>query len=320
MAVTKQSQKSLIYLVIFTALAAVSCFLFGYLTLPLAAGLYSSVLLYEKSTRRVASYILPVFTFVLNFFINGIFSLEGGAYVALGVIIYFCFVKERSKAETSFYTSLATFLLVTLSLVLLAFDEMGVARVSAISDFYRRIYMDLRNEFLSFVMDIIQTDSLGVNYFAFNIYEANALFMDIIILTIPTLMILSFFIAGLSIKLFDVFKSKSAPSFTRDNEWSFSTPTPTAVFFIVISFLASVTAGNSILELSVRILYFFFFILFLYLGIKSTFGFLSRRFSSSFSILIILSAYFLLSSAILQILSYVGAIANIVNNRSKSLK
>lgn len=318
MSVACKSRKSLIYLTVFSSLAALSCSVFGYLTLPLASGLYAAVLLTEKQGKRFASYILPVATFVLNFFINGIFSLEGGAYVALGVIIYFCYVKDRSKSETVFYVSLITFLLTVLSMVILPFEVSGVVTVSAIREFYRQIYLDLKTQFVSYITEIVGVGTLGESYFLFNVFEAEELFWQISILSLPTLMIFSFSLTGLSIKLFDFVRERQECSVERSNLWFFNPSTPTAVFYVILSLVSSVATGNDVVSLSIQILYYFFFLIYLYLGIKSVFRFVARRTGSKVALLIVLFSFLALSTAIMQIISYVGAFTSISNNKRKS--
>ena len=308
---TGKSRKNTIYLSLFTFLSAILCSLFGYLALPLAAAFYSSVLLAERNSRPFFSYVLPILSFIVNFFLNGIFSFEGIAYAIIGFIIYLAYVKSRKKAETAFYTSIAAFLLIIASLLIYPFNEMGVVRLSAIREFYYYVLTEIKSEFINYVTQIVSENELGIKSFAFNLYEANDLFVEIMMLIIPAFMISAFLISGVSLKLFSSFKSHYKLE-KEEREWSFSLSTTTAVFYIVVSFISSVATGSDVFSMSASILYYFFFAVFAYIGLKLLYGFVYQKLSKTFSLILVFLILFSFSLLPYQILSYVGAISSII--------
>jgi hypothetical protein len=306
--------KNLIYLSVFTFLFALLTSLFGYFALPISSAFYAAVLLCEKAEKRFFSYLLPLLTFVINFFINGIFSVEGVGYALVGIVIYFAYTKGASKADTAFYLSVLTVILMLGSLLILPFDDTGVVRWSAVTDFYHYLFVNLKNTFVSYVTGIISVDELGIKSFAFNVFEANELFLEIIILFIPVIMIFAFLLSGISLKAFTLLKSRYV-SDDDGRDWSFRLSNLMSFFYIIISFISSLAGGKSTFDLSVNVLYYFFFAIFAYLGIKLVYTFLRDKFNRSAALMFILIIFFSFSLLFLQILSYVGAVCSIIQNK-----
>ena len=97
--ISRVKEPSLPSLVIFAFLSGALCTLFGYIFLPVAAGIYASLLFAESKGKPVFSYLVPVATVALNFFLNGFYSLEGVAYVVVGLVIYRLYRSGKTKNE-----------------------------------------------------------------------------------------------------------------------------------------------------------------------------------------------------------------------------
>ena len=115
-------------LVIFTLLSAIVCMMVGYVFVPIAAGMYSALLVAEKRGRFFFSYIIPVITVALNFFLNGFYSLEGISFAIVGFVLYLLYQKNKTKNETAFWITSIILLLFALSGVLLAFEDTGIKK------------------------------------------------------------------------------------------------------------------------------------------------------------------------------------------------
>ena len=99
-------EPSLASIVLLTFIGAIACMLFGYLVLPFAAAIYAVLIFTEKKTKFLFSYLVPIFSVAMNFFLNGPYSLEGISFVAVGFLIYYLYSKNRSKNETVFWVTL----------------------------------------------------------------------------------------------------------------------------------------------------------------------------------------------------------------------
>ena len=237
--------------------------------------------------------------------------MEGVAYALLGALIYLLYTVNISKTDAVLYSSLLTLVLILISLALLSFDAIGVVRLSAISEFYFQLYNDLKNEFMAFATTLVEEDSLGFKRFVFNVFEAEQLFSEIIILTVPVLMVLSLVTVGLSVKIFDSFEKRYQTPSVRKREWSFKLASITAFFYLFLSLISSVATDTGVISLSVQTLYYIFLSVFFYIGLRSVFRFISKRSSKQISFIILIGALMLFSTFIFELLSYVGAFVSV---------
>lgn len=316
---THTTKKGAFALVALTLLSALGCSILGYLALPFASGFYAGVLSVEKRERRFFSYALPVITFLINFFINGLFSLEGIGYAILGAVIYFCYRNEKSKAELTFFASLLTFILVAFSLVFLAFERTEIFSFSEIKGFYYNIFTNTKEQILNLLTQLTVVNDEGVRYFAFTVSEAEDIFFSLVALVIPVLMILSFLIAGLSLIIYDKAKSNRHLNSIRKSEWDFTPSNIVAYFYITISIFAMLAEGNGVLTLSLSSLSILFMIIFAYVGIKTMYRFFSQKTSGLTAFLLIFTAILLFYSFAIQLFSYIGAFFAISKNKRKKI-
>lgn len=303
----------------FTVLSVIGCIIFGYLLLPLAAAFYACILAYEKKSKRVMSYVIPIVMFTVNLLISGFYSLEALAYVVVGVIIYFAAVKRISKGEAVFWVSLAVAFMMLLSAILLSFELTGSVGAIPIKQFYSNLYRNFSDSFISRVTSLTRKTEGGIFTFAFNIYEAEAMLAELIILVIPIFVIASFTIAGLSFKCFSRIVNWLSGEDSEVNEWSFKTSNLIAYFYILLAVLnLFVTSYSGVVGFSLMILSMVFSVIFAYVGIKYTYYFfLSRGRSSLFAKIVIVIAFVLLSSAAVTVFSYIGAVINIAVNKTQ---
>ena len=193
----------IVKLAVCTTLSVIGCILLGYLFLPFAAGSYAALLLYENKAKRILSYAIPAVMFAANLLLNGVYTLEALAYVLVGLVIYFGFTHGISKGETVFWTSFLIAALIILSAILLPFDNLGGSiGVISIKQFYSNLYNDYRTFFVELVTSLTQADENGIWFFAFNVYEAEAMFTELVMAIIPLLAVTAFLISGVSVKLF----------------------------------------------------------------------------------------------------------------------
>ena len=181
-----------------TVLSVIGCMLFGYFFLPPAAAFYACVLAYEKKTKRVMSYAIPILMFTINLLISGFYSLEALAYLVVGVVIYFAAIKGTSKGEAVFWVTLAIALMMLISAILLSFELTGAVGIIPIKQFYSNIYRNFHDAFIANVTSLTRKTESGGLIFAYNIYEAEAMLSELVIFLIPMFAIACFAIAGLS--------------------------------------------------------------------------------------------------------------------------
>ena len=221
--------KMITSLSVLTSVAVLACICFGYIALPFAAGMYAALLIYDS--KKIISVTLPIAFFVLNIFLSGIFSLEAIAYVITGALICFMYKRGASKAETAFWVSLTTIFLLVCSVVLFAFNSMGKIELSAIKEFYMGLYDESKTVFIDLLVSA--GDSLESDHsLAYNVYEAELLYNQLIFSIIPMTMVFAFALAGISLKILSREIRKYSGVESGIDLWSFRTPNLVAWFYV----------------------------------------------------------------------------------------
>ena len=306
---------------ILAVLSVFGCTLLGYFMLPFASAFYAGILIYEKPSKRVVSYVLPAVMFTVNLLLRGLYSLEAVAYIAVALIIYFSTCRCSSKAETSFWISLVVAVMIIASAIFLAFEKTGSFEILSIKQFYSNLYSNYRDFFVKTVTSLKVTDKNGMMFFAYNVYEAELLFRELIITLVPMLLVLSFVISGFTLKILSSIVERYSGEDSGIYEWSFKTPNLVAYFYLILSLIQIFGSDDdgSIFYFTVMSLSTLFSVVYAYIGVKFVYYFiLSRGKSRLFAIILILILFIILSSFVTQIISYLGVIVNIITNKISS--
>ena len=300
-----------------TTIGAFACMLMGYLFLPLASAAYAALLVYEKSSRRVISYALPIVLFTVNLLLNGIFSLEGVIYVAIGLIMFFSVKYGRTKGETVFWVCLAVTVFILLSAIAIAFDATSSVSALSIKQFYSNLYINLKSYFIDTVTALTVTDKNGTTSFAYNVFEAESLFNELVVSLVSVLLLASLILTGLALKLFVSLVNRYACEESEIVFWNFKTSNLVAIFYIVISVISFFLGYDSGIFAAVIVtLNTLFSAVFAYIGLKFVFYFITSHGKSKiFAVILIVIISVLISSFAVLIFSYIGVYVNIVSNR-----
>lgn len=300
-----------------TFLSTLGCSLLGYIALPFAAAFFATLLILENPAKRVISYVLPVVIFLVNLLLRGIYSLEAIAYLIVGLAIYFCVKRNKSKGETAFWIGFSVLVCIILSAFLLLI-ELSRAAETTVSSFYFDGYHKYKEFFLDTLTSLVYEDADGVQSFAYNLYEAKMLFRELIIYLIPITILISFTISGLTLKIFCRSVAKNSRDDSEIYAWNFGTSNIVSYFFIALSAVALMASfDGSTFAYVIFTLNTLFTAVFSYIGLKSLYYIIiSRGKSRFFAIVLIIIIFALLSSLTFQLLSYFGVIINIITNKA----
>ena len=304
-------------LFVLALLSAFGCILLGYVFLPIAAGIYAALILTEKKKTIVLSYILPVFTFALNFFMNGFYSLEGVAYAFVGFLIYLLYTKSRSKGESSFWISFSVFVLMILSAILIAFDQMDSFNISSIYNFYSDLYNTQKDRFVDFATAISSKNENNIIVYLYNSSVAEALFIDAVKLLFPLLICFSFVISGVALKIFSKQAVCLADERQKVSDWEFC-PSSFVAYFYLIVFLISCFVNEGIFADSVMWVNLVFSLVFAYMGVKFL-KFLFAQGGPGFFWIIIVMIIFLFPAFAFNLLTFFGVFFTISTNNKSSV-
>jgi hypothetical protein len=300
-----------------TFFSALGCSLFGYVFLPFASAFYAMILIFENQAKRIVSYVLPLVIFVINFLLRGICSLEAVAYFAVGFIIYLCVKKNKSKGETAFWLSFLILICLAISAFLLTLEISSDLGYTSLSRFFGDTFSKYKEVFLNTVTALVHENSDGVQFFAYNLYEANMLLQELIVYIVPVSFLLSFVIAGITLKVFCRTVERNAEESCEIYAWHFGMSNLISYFFFALSVVAMLASSDgTVFFYVIFTLNTVFTAVFAYIGLKSLYIIISHKKSTAFAIVLIVLGFLLLSSFAFQSLSYFGAVINILTNKA----
>lgn len=311
-------KKTISTLSVLTAVCAFGCILFGYLFLPLAAAFYAALLIYENSSKRVISYVLPVVMFLINLVLRdfSFYSLEALAYVAVGVIIYFMYTRNVSKGESVFWTTLILTVMLVVSAIFLAFETVGSFGLTAVKHFFSNLFTAYKSYFVDALTSITVLNRDGVSFFAYNPSQAELFFHEIVLLLIPIVILFAFLLSGITFKVFASVIRKNSGEESGINSWNFLTSNFVAYFYIIVAIISMLASGSGVFGLTLVSLNTVFSAVFAYIGVSFVYSLIVMRGKSSFfAIILIIVVCLVFSSFAIQLLSFLGVYFNIVTNK-----
>lgn len=300
-----------------TFFSAVGCMLFGYVMMPVAAGFFASLLLCERKENRVFSYVIPLVVFVLNFFINGYFSLEAIAYVALGATLYFIFVRNLNKAQGAFWLSLQIVIFISLSACLVAFDEIGALKLASIKGFYSEQYYVLKEYFINVITSVATRSEAGIINYSFSRSVAEEFFISVIKFLPAAIISFAFVSTGIAMKIFSRQAELRTKEASKIDSWSFVPSTFVGVFYLVVAVLALFVTDGVFAD-SVLVLDTLFSLVFFYMGVKFFLTVFRYKGKSGLVIFILLLAIFAFGAFASRLISYIGVYFTVASNRTSS--
>ena len=318
---TKKYSKNMTSIAVLTAIFGIATVFLGYLIVPISAAFYATLLISENKNKRILSYILPVTIVFLDFslnWVNGFFSEQSIAYVVLGLVLYFCYTKKRSKCECATLLTATTCIFMAIGLVFLGFNEIESPNFAALAELIKGIYYSEKNVFIEYLSSISSTDEFGIEFFAITREYAEELFHTILCIIPAIFVILAFAISGLAIKFFSAFSKNRIEEDEINDKWMFIPSTIFTYVYITLAILSTFASGNDIFTLTVINLNCILLPVFAYVGVKFIYFILSSKRGGFFAIVIIAAAICLLTITAIEILSYIGAYITLATNKTKT--
>ena len=302
---TASYQKNLTLLCISLILFGFGCILLGYLFLPFAAASYACLLHYEKKTRRIFSYVIPVAIYTINVLINGFFSLEAVIYVAVGAMLFLFYSKGRNKRETVFFTTLAISVFLLLSFLAVGCTINGSLSFSALRVYYAGIYNSLKRVFITVIAGLSAKAEDGTLFFLFSRENAEDVFHSILLSLPSFVIILAFLLTGVTHKIYDFLRVRILSASKNDLELFVPTKflAYTYIIFAVLSLFSS--ASTDLFALTVTNVYNVLLAVFAYFGLKIAYSIVKAARGSLFALLLLAVAFALFSSTAITLLSFI---------------
>ena len=298
----------------FTALFGIGCSIFGYIFLPLAAAFYAALLVVEEK-KRIFSILIPAVVFIVNFVINGFYSLEGIAYVIFGLLIFYSYTKSKSKAATTFLLTALAVIMILISFTFILFNAVKGFDVEKAMELLSSVYDTVKDKVVDSATSIIRKADDGTLFFILNASEAEQMFNSSVYILIPVLILFAFLITGVSFKLFEGRILRYTDSKEKILDWKMTLPSSLAYFFIVISIIA-MFSSDGLFGISISCLDLIFTPIFCYFGIRMAKAFFN--FNRGTSALFLVAAIVIAPAVAIRVLAYLGVFYTISANKRHS--
>ncbi len=313
--------KTIVYIAVLAALSGVLTSLVGELLLPFAAAFYAALLLFEKNTKKTLSVFIGVAIVVANVAIGiamksyiPILSIE---IVLVAFAIFYMYSKGFGKGECVFIVTAIITVMLVLSLIFSAFYAQGEYTWEAVNSFYSEFYENAKLDFIEQLTDITAALPDGTAEMIFSTEEAGNMFDSIVSALISFLIIIGFFIAGITFKIFSLIVRTCADKQDAIKAWSFSTSNVVAYFYIALILLSFfVGAGTDVIAVTVSNLYNVFMFVYAYIGFKYAHAVFSAKKNPVFVFIILIIAVLLMSSFAITLLSMFGVFYTFGSNKS----
>ena len=302
-------RSELTFLSLMTLLFGFLCLMLGYFILPVAAGFYAALLSIEKKDGRILSYVIPLIPLAINVFVNGFCSLEALGYVIVGAIIFYGFDRKKNKATTVFYATVALFALMIASFALLAFDQLGTFRLAAIGDFSEDLYQSGKAKIIMALTQYTDVDAEGFVFHLYTPSDAVEMYNSFILNLIPTIIVFSLIVVGLSMKLLSSRILRYDAKDERLVGWKFVTPPFIAYSYVVLFVLASLSS-QGIVGVSIYFVSSVLMAIYFYIGAYATYEYISLKKNPRFALLVIIFATAAFYYFVPQIISLIGVFVN----------
>lgn len=317
--------KAIAALAVIATLSGVLTVFVGEILLPVAAAVLSSLMLFERGPKKPISISISSLVFlvdmVLGIFIRSYAPLASIEIVLIAFLVFHLYKKRVGKAETAFYVSAAAALMLALSLVFLAFEQTGVYTIASVYEYYSGVYASLEKAVVDQLVAFTVTTSGGAVESVFTPESAKALFEEIMSSLVSCGILVSFLIAGVTLKIFTAVVSRCAEDRSFVVSWRFVASNTVAYFYVALVFISFFAGGGTdTFSLTVANLQTVFMFVFAYSGFGHLFRALSAKRSPFFAFVLLVIGILLLSSLALTLLSIYGVISTITYNKSKNVK
>ena len=285
----------------------------GLLLIPVAAAFLSAFLAIDE--KKIVTICLSIAIILLDFFFGMLFFSLISVISAL--IIHIFFKKGLKKSECAGVLTVLIFLAVLLLAVLLAFSYSGANTIDDIINFYSTEFKKIETTLIEYVEDLKDAGQLSGYE---DLYESEHISNTFSIygkFVIAIIVILSFLMSGIALKIYSVVMSKLIENTEKISTWRFIPSAVFAWFYVILALVSLfITNTEGLFALSVLNLEAIFSIVFAYIGIMFVSGLLAMRNRNPITSLIIVAVGILiLSSLAIRLLAITGAIIVIMNSK-----
>ena len=295
----------------------------GILLLPLLS--VSLILLYlaEEGKRPIFSIIASLVPVLVDFLINGIYSISCLTAVVVALLVYLFLKKSLlSKGELALLLTVIVALAIGVMIILMAMYEIVEFDFGHALEYLEVIAEKSKDAFIKSFEESMA--SLPVKpepelEEMFSTEMIGLVFDTYIKMFISVVVVFAFFLVGLTFKLFGLFSNKMLNDSDALQNWRFELSPIFSYFYVALYLGAFFLGSEDIIGISLLNLLNIFTFVFAYLGFVFVHRLLRMRFTNKFwPTFILIMAVITLYSLALNLLSVVGAFAMIMIAKKKN--
>lgn len=294
----------------------------GELLLPLSSAFMATLFLLEKPKKRFLSYLCPAVCITVALLLKGIAAIVVIEAVLLAIVIDICYKKSLSKAETSIYLTLIIAVFVFASLYLSAAFATKNFSLESITNYYMDFFLKFKREFVDIFSGMTVTAEDGTVVNAMSVEEARMYFSTLTNSFVALIGILSFLLAGLTIKMYAVLVLKYSRHGILKKFAHFLPSNFCAYSYLISSVLALFATQTSSFGIIIMNVNMIMMAVFAYMGVK--YLLMVAKMSQKRSLIYCLIVFGIISlpSVVPSILSYLGVwvvIGTNLNNKTANV-
>ena len=289
------------------------CGLLGELLLPLPIAFLAALYLFDNSNRHTFSIVTSAIIVIINI-VGLLFKISlsafGPASIILAFLIYYAFSRKQSKSDASFLMTIICAAFSVVGYLLIAMNLQGEYTIDAALEFYTKLSDMLKESFTELMLEAYKTAGIEITVEAVaKVYDTQ------ISLIISYLLIIAFFIVGVSFKIFGLIVKKCTEDDREISSWRFFTSNVFAYFYVILVFISMFVINvDSVVAVAVLNLYYVFMAVYAYVGFNVAMAMLTKKMRPFVSFLLLALAVLVFSSIAFQILAVLGVLFTIRKN------
>ncbi len=311
----KSYKASITFFFILTMLSLAGAIVVGEILLPLSSAFYALLLVFERN-KRVLSIICAVVAVALLFVPIANPPMWCIASVVCGAVLWLAYRFGNTKCDTAIIITLFIAFAIFFSFILVAFVKTGEYTFDSAFKFYSGLYESLKTDFINGMMQASSSITVeGIEQIQLTSEYFESVFDGVFNLLVSYIFIISFVLAGLTLKIFTALARRFADEDCGIKDWKFAVPSVYAYLYIALYLLSSFAYGEGLFDLSVLNLSGIFATVFAYIGLKAVLELFVKKNRKILGIIILVVGFILLGSLALDVVSVFGVVYTIQQNK-----
>ena len=285
--------------------------------LPVAAALFSSFILFDRSKAKWISLVLLLTLFIAFPFFDLSFLLFSAIIGACSFVLFFGYKKGMSKAEISLYLTVLFVICMLGSLYFAGVKQISDMSLVSVFEYYKAMAESLREQFVAQFIQTLMQQGAELTMDPKEIAEMlEVLFISLTNLFFALLAIIGFLYAGIQMKIFTHVSRRLESAPRPRHSWYFGLSNVFAYFYVAV-FLLSTFFGamDSVFSIALMNLYYIFLAVFAYVGFNYAFAIASRAKNRRIAQFFLVFLLVMMNVVAAQILSLVGVYITTMHNK-----